>query len=204
MANILIYSSNPQLIDRCRACLSPGHSIKAADTTAIANIADIVLLDSQLIDKTPDLLSKITNASTLCLILGQHWPEKRQIQALINGACGYLEQQELGSLLRKAVDSIQQGEIWIHRKLVPQLINQLTIDSEAQKNHAVDKLKLSSLSRREIDVATMIATGQNNKQIANHLKISERTVKAHLTSIFKKLNISDRLHLALLVKESQY
>ncbi len=204
MANILIYSFNPHLLDRCRAHLTPMHSIKAAESIVIASIADIVLIDSRLIDKNPELLDKLGNSDSLCLILGCQWPEHKQIQALTQGICGYLEQQEVGNLLLKAVESIQKGEIWIHRKLVPKVIKQLTLKSQPKKSAYDDKLNWSSLSRREIDVATMIAAGHNNKQIANQLKISERTVKAHLTSIFKKLEISDRLHLALLVKESQY
>jgi DNA-binding NarL/FixJ family response regulator len=60
---------------------------------------------------------------------------------------------------------------------------------------------LATLSSREHDVAKMIRDGENNKVIAKNLSISERTVKAHLTSIFKKLNVPDRLHLALYIKE---
>ena len=204
MANILIYSTNPQLIDHCREHLSSMHSVKVAGTISISCIADIVLIDSLLVDQNPDFLHKLSAHSRLCLILGNHWPESKQIQALIQGVSGYFEQQENGELLPKAIESVQNGEIWIHRKLVPQVIKQLAIESEEKNNNPIDKLRFSKLSRREIDVATMIATGQNNKQIAVHLNISERTVKAHLTSIFKKLNITDRLHLALLVKESQY
>ena len=60
---------------------------------------------------------------------------------------------------------------------------------------------LTTLSSRELDVANMIRVGENNKAIADTLDISERTVKAHLTSIFKKLEVPDRLHLALYMKE---
>lgn len=202
MANILIYSSNLQMINQCRSHLSSQHSIKVTDSFVGSDIADIVLIDSQLIDEMPSLPHQIRATSSLCLILGHHWTENKQIQSLLQGASGYLEQNELGHLLLKAIESIQKGEIWIHRKLVHQVIEQLTLESRQKKAISGNKLKLSKLSKREIDVATMIAAGQNNKQIASQLKITERTVKAHLTSIFKKLHISDRLHLALLVKES--
>jgi DNA-binding NarL/FixJ family response regulator len=203
VANILLYSSSPQWTNHCREHLAPTHSVKTTESVAIASIADIVLIDSYLLDKKPELLNKIRRFSCLCLIVGNQWPEYKQVRALLQGASGYIECQEL-TLLSKAIESIQKGEIWIHRNLVPQVIKQLTLETESQRISPTDKLKLSSLSKREIDVAGMIATGQNNKQIARQLNISERTVKAHLTSIFKKLNISDRLHLALLVKESQY
>jgi DNA-binding NarL/FixJ family response regulator len=63
------------------------------------------------------------------------------------------------------------------------------------------KNNLRTLTLRELDVAKMISTGENNKIIASTLNISERTVKAHLTSIFQKLKVQDRLRLAILFKE---
>jgi len=65
-----------------------------------------------------------------------------------------------------------------------------------------DSELLQELSPRELEVANMVSTGENNKEIAKQLTISERTVKAHLTSTFKKINVSDRLHLALFMKEN--
>lgn len=59
---------------------------------------------------------------------------------------------------------------------------------------------LARLTKRELDVAEMISQGKGNRSIAESLNISERTVKAHLTSIFRKLSVHDRLHLVLLLK----
>lgn len=61
---------------------------------------------------------------------------------------------------------------------------------------------LTVLSPRELDVASMIGTGEQNKIISSHLSISEKTVKAHLTNIFKKLGFSSRTQLALFVRQN--
>jgi DNA-binding NarL/FixJ family response regulator len=58
-----------------------------------------------------------------------------------------------------------------------------------------------SLSTRELEVANMIRQGENNRSIAEAMNISERTVKAHLSSIFRKFNVDDRLRLAIRLKE---
>ena len=73
-----------------------------------------------------------------------------------------------------------------------------------EKKHieqAVNSL-LENLTKREYEIALLVGRGESNKQIARQLDITERTVKAHLTEIFRKLAISDRIKLALLVKES--
>ena len=61
---------------------------------------------------------------------------------------------------------------------------------------------LANLTRRECEIATLVGNGESNKQIARLLDITERTVKAHLTEVFRKLEIADRLKLALMVKGS--
>jgi DNA-binding NarL/FixJ family response regulator len=98
------------------------------------------------------------------------------------------------------------GDIWIRRALVPKVIGVLTSARRPQlAPNTVDtelKLKkLASLSAREVEVADMIRQGESNKRIALAMNISERTVKAHLSSIFRKLNVDDRLRLAILLKE---
>jgi len=107
----------------------------------------------------------------------------------------------------QAVTSVLKGDIWIQRHLVPRVIGTL-VKMKPEPTQTLDSSKtiessalLKTLSSRESDVAKMIREGESNKIIAKSLSISERTVKAHLTSIFKKLNVPDRLHLALYIKE---
>ena len=112
----------------------------------------------------------------------------------VSGQCApYIGQEQL-SLVLSVVDS---GEIWGGKAFIQQLISQSSI------NAVVDtKNELQDLSDRELTVAEFVAKGLSNKDIASKMDITERTVKAHLTSTFKKTNTKDRLALALLVQNN--
>jgi DNA-binding NarL/FixJ family response regulator len=103
-------------------------------------------------------------------------------------------------LLKSVVVAIKQGELWIRRTLTPRLLDELGArmrdDSDTRRANVA---RLADLTRREREIAELIGNGECNKQIARQLTITERTVKAHLTEIFRKLGIADRLKLALLV-----
>jgi DNA-binding NarL/FixJ family response regulator len=105
--------------------------------------------------------------------------------------------------LKNVVESVQQGELWLRRALSWHLLNELVVITQ-EKNRikqAVSDL-LANLTRRECEIATLVGNGESNKQIARRLDITERTVKAHLSEVFRKLEVTDRLKLALIVKGS--
>ncbi|MCK5890005.1 MAG: response regulator transcription factor [Methylococcales bacterium] len=168
---------------------------------------DAVIVDALKIDNDDKLLSAFSRKETRFLIVGDNWHEDNQINALTKGAAGYCEISETPKLMLQALEQIIKGDIWIQRLLVPKVIGSLMEMNNKQKEQPVDKKSsestelLKQLSGREMDVAKMIQKGESNKIIATALHISERTVKAHLSSIFRKLNVSNRLHLALFIKE---
>lgn len=100
--------------------------------------------------------------------------------------------------LKGIVAAVQQGELWIRRTLTYRLLEELKVASKKQPNRASLGL-LKSLTQREYEIAMCVGNGETNKQIADGLAITERTVKAHLTEIFRKLGIVDRLKLALIL-----
>jgi len=107
-------------------------------------------------------------------------------------------------LLKRVVAAIQLGELWIRRSLMLRLVDELgvrTYGDEFNKRAAAGRLVY--LTEREREIAALVGSGGTNKQIARQLDISERTVKAHLTEIFRKLGIADRLKLALLLVGSR-
>ena len=106
-------------------------------------------------------------------------------------------------LLRKAIHMVQKGEIWIERRLVSSILDELLHPKKRGKTFD-DHIALQRLSGRERQIALGVARGASNKEVAAQLLITETTVKAHLTSIFAKLGISDRLSLALLLANNQY
>jgi DNA-binding NarL/FixJ family response regulator len=104
-------------------------------------------------------------------------------------------------LLKKAVQMVHKGEIWVGRKFISQLLDALVSLTEKQRAKSIPKLaeSLERLTPREREIVELLGVGASNKEIANKLNVTEKTVKAHLTSIFRKLGVSDRLHLALFV-----
>ncbi|MEH6502460.1 MAG: response regulator transcription factor [Cycloclasticus sp.] len=207
MHRVGIFSDNQVLVKLWSHALIRHFDIFTASSTRDLQGAAVAIIDSKKIDDDEGLISLFTNQSTRFLIVGKDWSENKQINALVYGAAGYCGESEPPKLLLQAVDSVLKGDIWIQRHLVPRVIGTLVkmkpetiAPNEASKSIESSAL-LATLSTRELDVANMIRVGENNKAIAETLAISERTVKAHLTSIFKKLNVPDRLHLALYIKE---
>ncbi len=99
--------------------------------------------------------------------------------------------------LQVALDVIDAGQVWLYPEFIQSLIQQASQPQKVQNS----KPRLADLTPKELEVAQEIAQGKSNKEAATALEITERTVKAHLTHIYEKLNISDRLTLALICKE---
>jgi DNA-binding NarL/FixJ family response regulator len=146
--------------------------------------------------------------STRIILLSNNLDDKEIIRALKVGASGYCHRDIDGGLLIKAIHVVQQGEIWVERRIVHALLDELSYLTSSQQPKAEVWGHLSNrlvcLTPRELQVAQMVGNGAVNKQIAVGMNITERTVKAHLTSIFRKLNLSDRLQLALVVSLRNY
>jgi two-component system nitrate/nitrite response regulator NarL len=139
--------------------------------------------------------------STKIIVLSTAPDEKEAISALKAGAMGYCNKDIEPYLLKKAVNVVQKGEFWVGRKTISRLLAELTSLAESQQKNCpnLSGVYLGYLTPREQQIALLIGDGANNKEIAGWLKISERTVKAHLTAIFQKLQIPDRLRLGLFV-----
>lgn len=129
--------------------------------------------------------------------------DKEAISALKAGAKGYCGKDIAPSLLGKAVKRIRKGEIWIGRKVMSDFIEELaarTARSE-QKVSTHRRRRLDRLTARQREIAHLIGGGARNKEIGGRLKVTERTVKAHVSAIFRKLGITNRSHLVRLVAE---
>jgi two-component system, NarL family, nitrate/nitrite response regulator NarL len=214
MDAILLISRQLTLVEKWQPVLALNYTVTvvpsvplAMDFTAYA----LVIVDSQMIDDQSFAISQIKQSSAKCLIVGEHWPEELQVNSLIAGAAGYCEAAASASLILKALESVLQNDIWIQRHLIHKVIGALMTPNGESKTEpnptaklpTLAEVKFACLSKREQDVAHLICQGISNKRIAATLFISERTVKAHLTSIFTKLKVSNRLHLGLLLKEAE-
>jgi len=114
---------------------------------------------------------------------------------LQEGAKGYGNTYMSLVHLTQAIDTIKNETIW----LLPNIMNSLI--SHGSQLSTKKSIHLEALSEREKDVALEIQEGKSNKEIATSLEITERTVKAHLSNIFEKLDVHDRLALAMLLRD---
>lgn len=113
------------------------------------------------------------------------------------GARGYLQALSNIDTLKQAAESVNQGAMWLPALLISRMVGNLSkLLTSKEPSHNL----LDSLTAREKDVVQAILTGATNKEIARQLDITERTVKAHLSSIFSKLGARDRMHLMMLVR----
>jgi len=125
------------------------------------------------------------------------------IQAITAGAVGYCHAYAPAATLAQVLKAVASGSVWMGASLVSRLLRQVdTLAASSVSSgavHPVTDWHHDALSKREHAVARRVSQGESNSTIAAELGISERTVKAHLTNIFDKLGVQDRLQLALLV-----
>ena len=154
---------------------------------------DILLLDINMpgmngIEVLEELKRK--NNPIKVLILTVHSEVEYLIKAVDIGANGYILKDSGSIELKQAINIIMENDSYIQPSLLPALNSRLI-------NRDIDKEKLDSLTKREIEILTQVASGMFNKEIANNLNISERTVKNHISNIFKKIDVSDRTQAAV-------
>lgn len=125
------------------------------------------------------------------LILTIHNEVEYLVRAVEIGVDGYVLKDSDSSILKKAIFCINRGENFIQPELTPALKQRLEVKNSSQ--NALD----DDLTRREIEVLKLLAEGLFNKEIAYMLDISEKTVKNHVSNIFKKINVSDRTQAAV-------
>lgn len=118
--------------------------------------------------------------------------------ALTAGAKAYVNVHAGVKNLQQIAGIVHEGGIWVGEDLMQLLVSTLS-RLQATEGQAKPNLWLEKISKREAEVVAAVATGASNKLVAKQLNISERTVKAHLSAIFEKLGVKDRLKLVLLV-----
>ena len=154
---------------------------------------DVLLLDINMpnmngIEVLEEL--KNSNSSVKVLMLTVHSEVEYLVKAVDIGANGYILKDSGSTELKQAINAIVNNDSYIQANLIPALNSRLI-------NRDIDKEKLEILTRRELEILTQVAGGMFNKEIAINLNISERTVKNHISNIFKKIDVSDRTQAAV-------
>lgn len=154
---------------------------------------DILLLDINMPKKNGiEVLEYIkqNKIPVKVLILTVHNEVEYLLKAVDIGIDGYLLKDSSYDELKEAIDVVISGNTYIQPSLLPAL-------NESMEDYALDKEKIECLTKRELDVLRLISEGCSNKKISDELTISERTVKNHISHIFRKINVEDRTQAAV-------
>jgi two-component system, NarL family, nitrate/nitrite response regulator NarL len=154
-------------------------------------ILDIVLGDEDGLSLLPELRAIAPHARVL--VLTGLRSSQSQRQAMRAGAMGIVLKEHAVEVLIKAIKKVHHGEVWLDRLTMGSVLQEMT----EEKQPDPDQEKIASLTEREREVVSLVGEGLKNKQIAAKLFISETTVTHHLSSVFSKLAVSDRLELII-------
>jgi DNA-binding NarL/FixJ family response regulator len=209
---ILLCSSDEDIAKRWHESLvdvgelSAIKSRKALIDTLKTYQTEVVLIDLALFGKDyrelpASLCQRFPNVSFI--VLSPMPNDDEGLYLISHGIKGYCNRYISKALLVKAVELVRMGEVWVGRSLLFKLMSRLSslsLPKGAEQGMKADaEEKLANLTEREGEIAQLIGAGDSNKVIAKKLDITERTVKAHLSSIFRKTATKDRLQLGLLI-----
>ena len=154
---------------------------------------DVLLLDINMPDRNGiEVLEALVKRKTCpkILMLTVHNETEYLLKSVDMGADGYLLKDSDSHELIRAINCVYEGEKFIQPSLIPFLNSKLIARD-------LDKEKIGMLSDREVEVLKLVTAGCSNKDISDRLCISERTVKNHLSNIFKKIDCNDRTQAAV-------
>ncbi|MGB4350935.1 MAG: response regulator transcription factor [Tissierellaceae bacterium] len=167
---------------------------ETAITQAHIHNPDIILLDIVMphIDGIRTLRRmKDLGIKSRIIILSAHSSKNYIINAIKLGASGYITKDNNSQNLIQVIRRVASGGKYLQPSLG--MILRQNLGEEEYDDYSEDIKKMELLSRREFEILTLVARGNTNKEIGNKLFISEKTVKNHMTQIFKKIEVEDRV-----------
>ncbi len=168
----------------------------------LINIPDITLIDASLFEERELLLfidqlkSNAKDTKILLYNMREEISEQTLISLLIFGLNGYIK-KDLKKQLVRAIGAVCKGELWVERKILSRFAEGKLVF--AKKMEPSFNQIAHKLSPREKEIISFLANGLSNSEIANRLNLSEKTIKAHLYNIYRKLNVRNRSHLIALI-----
>ena len=183
---------------------------KATNGPDAAHIArekkpDILLLDLFLgMEKAPNLIPSLLREGQFHIIIFTAFDDQAAIEeAVLNGARGVVFKEEPTQNILKAIEKVHAGELWLDRSTTGRIF--INFIREGQKPTDSITKKMGALTKKERAIVMAFANqaGASNKKIAQKLCISEQTLRNHLTSIFSKLEITNRFDLFMFAKLHQ-
>lgn len=177
-----------------------GEAVDGEDTIRVVSQLkpDVLLLDLSLPKLTGlEVLGELNKQGiqTRCIMLTAAIEREQVVEALQLGVRGIVLKHSALQLLLKSIRCVNEGQYWIGQEGVSDLIHALR---RTKPSYSANGAKRTlGLSSREMEVIVLIVAGYTNKDLARKLGISENTAKHHLTNIFDKLGVSNRLELVL-------
>jgi DNA-binding CsgD family transcriptional regulator len=200
---LILVSHDPGLLEHWKKALGSSKAPCLPQFSALTNeglpVGATVWIDSDGPDipawKDP-IWSRLLNDSRI--VCASSSPKNvAAIQALDAGCSAFIHAFADFKTLKQVQQVVASGQIWVGRELMQQLL--AGVGRAGVMRGAPDYDWATTLTAREQEIAVLAANGASNKAIATNCSITERTVKAHLAAIFEKLNLTDRLQLALRV-----
>ena len=195
----VVRSGLRMLIDSHPRMKVVGEAGKGSDAIVVATRErpDVILLDLVLGEESgTELIAGLLAASegSRILIMTALHDEEEHRRAVRLGAMGVLIKETSMELMIKAIEKVFEGEFWLDRYMTASLLSEIRRPGKRKKQDTPED-KAARLTAREREVVSLVGEGLKNKQIAERLAISQSTVRHHLTSIFDKLEVCDRLEL---------
>jgi two-component system nitrate/nitrite response regulator NarL len=190
------------LLEREQNLKVVGNVSNCADalTMAARENPDIVLLDIDLNDHEGfDFFRalRISAPGAKVLILTGKPDSGTHDRAVLLGAVGIVLEENAPEILFKAIKRVCAGEVWLDRSAIGRVFAQMSNSNPKMKKIDPEAAKVASLTDREREVVALVGEGLRNKGIGDRLFISETTVRHHLTSIYGKIDIPNRLKLII-------
>ena len=210
--NMILCCGNAALLRRWVSSLQEGFATYQTTTLQDLRILvgqqivfDILLVHASQVDR--EIVAYIRERKPGCklFILADRPDEEEGVNYLRLGVVGYANSYIGAERLQEAMRAIASGSVWINQQLMQRLISTSAPPrpEEELPQQVEAPAKALPLSNREHQIATLVAAGLSNLEIAERLGITERTVKAHLGSIYAKTSTKGRLALALLVRQNK-
>lgn len=175
-------------------------TIAAAKRAAILNVADVALISRETQESKERSCDLVQYLAALprpvrSLVIADEWRRAEVIEAFSHGAKGIVSSRGADiQWLCRAIVCVHMGQVWANSEQLNHTLDHFAKRALTGRREAHAK---SSLSTRELEISKLLAKGASNREIANELHISERTVKNHLGNIFEKIGVRSRVQAAL-------
>lgn len=204
----LFVSSTGEALPRWQSAFPAAESIPLRAAIKFARTKMLVWLRLQDTRSAVEQLAELYKAlgDVRVIVLADEPDGDEALNLFSAGLRGYCNAHATASNLRQVAGVVEAGGLWIGESLMRRLVvstqaalSRLPDPKLPRESISVEAGAMSALTKREAEVARAVANGASNKEVARQCGITERTVKAHIGSVFQKLKARDRLHLALML-----